>query len=150
VPVLLTGLGVWLLAGCFYLPGSAKLVEGRDASRDVGGGKSDRPVRTGFATRADAFRVLGEPQYASADGRQVAYGWVVTTGRWVYPLCFSSTAKHETRALILEFDDGDRLVSYQLTRWGQNWMTAGNPPPPPNLPREVHRPYRPLTPQTRP
>jgi hypothetical protein len=144
------GLGVWLLAGCFYLPGSAKLVEGKDASRDVGSSKSDRPVRTGSATRADAFRVLGEPQYASADGRRVAYEWVITKGRWVYPLCFGSTANHETRTLILTFDDADKLAAYQLTRWGQNWMTAGNPPPPPNLPQEVHRPYRPLTPQTRP
>jgi hypothetical protein len=136
-PVLLAAFGLWLLAGCVYLPTFNSRVSGTDVSGEVGKPDSKRPLRINDARREDVLRVLGPPWAESEDGRQVAYTWVVRNGVWVWPLCFQGYPQLETRTLTLTFDDNDVLASYELSQLAQNFLTSGPHAPYPKVPTGV-------------
>jgi hypothetical protein len=145
-PAIIAAVGVWLLAGCVFIPTFNKRIHGREVTRDVGKENSKKPLRLGRATRDDVLRLLGDPPYWSPDGRRVAYTWTVLNGIWVWPLCFDSFNQEEARTLILTFDADDTLVSYRMTRNGQNWWTAGGGGARPILPQDMRMPLmRPTT-----
>jgi hypothetical protein len=149
LPLALAGIGTWLLVGCIYVPTFNHVVRGRDVSRQVGPERSKRPVRVGHATRADVVRVLGPPLRTSYDGHRLAYSWTAVNGLTVWPpLCFTTTAERETRALVLAFDENDALVSYRVTRQMENTLLGESHGPPPMLPWDFFSPD--MRPQTRP
>ena len=85
-PMLMAAAGVWLLAGCVFIPTFNNPVRGRDVSGQVGSPESKRPLRIDQARREDVLRVLGAPWATSPDGTELAYTWVVRNGVWVMPL----------------------------------------------------------------
>jgi hypothetical protein len=115
LPIALIALGLWLLVGCIYIPTFNKHESGVDASKQVGGPKSGKPIRAQRSTRADVERLLGPP-FLINDGSAIAYRWQVLKGVWVMPFCFMADADRGTRALVLRFDDVGMLRSFE-TGW---------------------------------
>lgn len=64
LPLGLTGLGLWLLVGCIYVPWRDKVPPGeRDPRPFVGKLKSDRPLRVSESTQENVRQILGEPTH---------------------------------------------------------------------------------------
>jgi hypothetical protein len=126
-PLLLLLIGLWLLAGCFYLP-LPEHVTGHhqpDFRNAVGNAASKRPLRTGVTTRQQVIALLGEPPFATADGRSIAYLLHTTSSAWIFPLCFTATTAHEREyAVRLDFNDHDMLAGWQMVHEDQNrdWL----------------------------
>jgi hypothetical protein len=124
LPLLLTAIGLWGLAGCLYLP-----TPERPADRDekdyrglLGDAKSRKAIRPGLATKASVIALLGQPQYVSADGRDIAYEYEVAGGILVYPLCFEATAAQgRMYGVRLHFDDDGVLVDWTTARANRNF-----------------------------
>src|SRR3712207_1613261 len=89
-PIALIVIGVWLLAGCVYVPTFGTTTSGRNAGKSVGPANSDRPLRVSRATLDDVLKVLGRPPHATAEGRVLAYPWRVRHGVSIWPLCFAA------------------------------------------------------------
>ena len=152
LPVALIAIGVWLLAGCVFIPSFDKTIRGRNVSKYVGSDKQKRPIRLHAATRDDVLRVLGEPRYASPDRTRIAYEWDVRNGYWVWPLCFAAYAQEGKRVLLLTFDEGGVLRTSEVLKATGNWM-YGKVSRIPDLPGDMlpARVDRPATaPATRP
>jgi hypothetical protein len=136
LPFVLVVAGAFLLIGCIYIPTFNKVVRGVDASKEVGDAKSRKPLRIGHATRADVERVLGPPQYASADGSEVGYTWVIQRGVWL-SVCFGSEKVTGMRGVVLKFD-GDVLQGFHAginpSRLQQRIRDNSGATPPPSLP----------------
>ena len=116
IPLALTAAGLWLLAGCVYIPAFGPTVEGKNASKSVGSKGSRKPVRVGRATRADVVGVLGEPRAATSDRRVLAYTWVVRNGYTIWPLCFAGYPVNGNRTLVLRFGEDGVLRSFEVLR----------------------------------
>jgi hypothetical protein len=119
LPTLLSLAGVGLLAGCFVFPTGDKVLDGREASKEVGDSRSKRPIRQDVATRADVLRVLGEPYFISNDGprpRKIGYSWTASDGYLVAPLCFYADKRIGNRTLLLTFDENDVLRQFWLEK----------------------------------
>jgi hypothetical protein len=117
LPALLIVAGVYLLAGCLYIPTFEKPQKGMQIPPDqVGDAKSDKPLRVGSATRSDVEQILGLPMFATTDGRQVAYSYRVVNGLWVYPLCFSAEPQTASRALVLSYDADHILRDFRIEK----------------------------------
>jgi hypothetical protein len=116
LPLALAAVGVWLLAGCVYIPVFGPTVEGKNASKSVGSNASRKPIRAGRATHADVVRVLGEPQAKTADDRVLAYTWVIRNGYAVWPLCFGGYPVNGSRTLVLRFDERHLLRSFEVLK----------------------------------
>jgi hypothetical protein len=146
---------VSLLNGCFLFPGPEKPVAGEAPSNRVGPAGSRRPLRIGQATRGDVARVLGPPPYATRDGTGVAYTWPVTSGAWVWPLCFAAHPRNGQRTLVLRFDPTTRVLrSYEILKQNEAgppmWATLHvEPLMSPDMGRAV-TPAHPTPPQGRP
>ena len=109
-------LGIWLLVGCVYVPTFDKVVTGRNAAKKVGDARSRRPLRVTRSELADVLRVLGEPRFATADRRVLAYPWTVRNGVAVWPLCLAAYPVKGQRTLVLRFDDRDVLRSFEILK----------------------------------
>jgi hypothetical protein len=109
-PTLLAALGLWLLAGCFYLPIPEHRIDSKQPDfRDlVKDGRRPAPIRAGIS-RAAVIAILGPPRY---EGRHaVGYRLYTESGLWVWPLCFSATsAARFEYAMDLTFNENDVLV----------------------------------------
>ena len=130
LPVVLLLFGVWLMAGCFYLPIPEHRSEhqGKDFRKLVGAIDSKKSIRPGAVTRAQVIALLGQPQYASdAPPYQVynqptsapsddhsAIGYVLQTesNAWVYPLCFTATPGTFTRYELRLVFNKENVLDY--------------------------------------
>jgi len=121
-PAVLLAVGVWLLAGCVFIPTSDKPIRGSDAAREVGAEKSSRPIGLHRATRDEVIRLLGAPHYESADQTRIAYEWAVSDGVWVFPLCFTGYRQEGVRALLLTFDEAGVLRTSEVLRANGNFI----------------------------
>jgi hypothetical protein len=110
LPLMLILVGIGLLGGCFYVPGSDKVPAGeRDMQKLVGKPKSQRPIRIGQATRDDVVRIAGYPNGISNNGRSWTYAWSAQNGGWFQPLCFNVAPAWRNYTLTLEFADDGRV-----------------------------------------
>jgi len=107
----LAAVGVWVLAGCIYIPTPGKAGRGVNAGKYVGGGRSDKPIRTSTSTLDDVLAVLGPPRHASADGRSIGYTWSVPQGTWV-GICYSARPLYHHQLFRLDFDQDGTLVRF--------------------------------------
>ncbi len=82
--------------------------------------------------------LLGYPQYASQDGRRIAYTWTVLNGEWVYPLCFTAQPQQGQRALELTFDQHNVLEDYQLSKVDGSWQLFSASEASPPVSRDMH------------
>jgi hypothetical protein len=115
LPSVLALLGLWMLVGCFYIPGRDKMLGGGANPRTlVGGAKSDRPLRVGVATRDDVHDTLGLPTQVAAGGRYWVYRWGTQSGSWLMPLCFTAEPAWRRYRMWLEFADTGRLTRFGL------------------------------------
>ena len=142
LPMLLTVLGICLLAGCFYLPLPEHPIRDpaqnkkdplpKDFRHILGDVNSKLPIRPGMA-RAQVLSVLGKPNYRSTDNESI-YIMLAERAVWVYPLCFFAAAPAQFRgyALRLTFKD-DILVRWDLAHAEENrdpiWMGYGSKAP---------------------
>src|SRR5436309_2258543 len=116
VPTAFLLLGVYLLAGCIFIPTFQLPKDGKDFRKEVGDANSHKPIRPGEATRAYVLQRLGQPYAVSADGHIVAYEFGATNGYWVWPLCFMAESEHTYYRLRLTFDANDRLLRYDIEK----------------------------------
>lgn len=133
LPVILLLFGVWLMAGCFYLPIPEHRSEhqAKDFRKLVGAIDSKKAIRPGAVTRAQVIALLGPPQYASdappyrfynqpttapsEDHSAVGYVLETESNAWVYPLCFTATPGSRTEyELRMVFDKNDVLNHWDL------------------------------------
>jgi hypothetical protein len=116
-PIVLIVASVMVLTGCFFVPWPEhRRDKNQPDFRDmVGDSNSNRPIRTGAITRSQVLRLLGDPPYASADDRAVAYSLNTESGAWVYPLCFSAEpAAEDIYVLRLEYDEHDVVAKWDI------------------------------------
>jgi hypothetical protein len=153
-PVLLLVLGLWLLAGCLYLPIPEHLTNNtqKDFRKLVGDGNSKRPLQTGRAMRQQVFALLGPPPYASYDDRSVAYVLETESGGWVYPLCFTATAnRRRIYGLRIDFNEQGNMEGWEI---GQDEQEIGllnyYAIRPESLIKTIQRPGRALVPSDLP
>ena len=140
-PVLLVGVGAWLLVGCIYIPTFGPVVKGVDVSKKVGEANSKKPVRRFEATRDDVIRLLGRPAFETLSGRDVVYWWRVRNGFVSYPQClFFGNSLYGDRALVLHFDDAGALQSYRVEKRDDPLFDIPNrgEPPEPWIPEEFY------------
>ncbi len=114
MPVMLIGVGVYLMAGCIYVPTFQLPKDGKDFRKLVGDANSRKPIRPGFASRAAVLAALGEPKQSTRDGRTIAYAFRATDGYWVWPICFYAGPAHTDYRVRLTFNDRDDLVHYEV------------------------------------
>ena len=133
LPMMLAMAGLWLLAGCFYLPLPEHRSENakKDFRKLVGDANSKKPIRAGHITRAEVIAVLGPAEYASdavpvavynqpdpvASTDHSAIGYVLRTegGAWVWPLCFTAWPDKQTKyELRLVFNEQDVLDHWDV------------------------------------
>jgi hypothetical protein len=116
IPAALALLGVWLLAGCVYIPTFGKVVRGKDVSSVVGRPNSPKPIRLDRSTRDDVLRQFGTPMFASESGQALAYSWKVQNGVAIWPLCFTGYAVEGERTIVLRFDNAGILRSREVLK----------------------------------
>ena len=114
--MLLAGIGVWGLVGCFYLPLPEHAASGeKDLQTIFGQSGSHRLLSVGSATRGSVVALLGTPPYVVDDGRSIAYVFKTEGSLWVLPLCFQAEPATEGYyAVRLTFDDRDILAGWKF------------------------------------
>jgi hypothetical protein len=127
IPLFLSALGLWAMAGCFYLPLPEHRADKKqtDFRELVGAPESKRPLRPGVATRESVTAALGPPQWVSRDRRSVAYTLETVRAVWVYPVCFATqVASQRIYSVRLVFDDNNVLASWALVHvdQGLDWF----------------------------
>jgi hypothetical protein len=148
LPIALTVVGVALAAGCIYVPTFGMLKSGTDASKRLGDADdAKRPLRVDAATRADVERLLGPPQYVSADGTEIAYTWTALDGFWIPACGKGSIDVTSLRFALLRFDGragagvlrGFRIDKHmsRLNPWVA--ATSATQPAPQPIPTEAKR-----------
>jgi hypothetical protein len=131
MPLLLAGLGVYLLVGCIYVPTFNATIGGKDATKAVGLVGSTKRLLTGMSTRVIVRRVLGEPYFATSDGRFMVYSWKRQKGLVVWPLCFAAEPEAKAFAMTLEFGSDGVMTAFDL----ESQQAPGYLFSPPNAPR---------------
>src|SRR5688572_22460469 len=142
LPAFLSAVGVWLLAGCIYIPTFGTVTAGKNVAGKVGDEGSRRPLRVGQATKHDVFNLLGLPHVTKSDGSAVAYTWNVRNAFVVWPLCFQGYPLNGRRSLVLRFGPDERLASYQVFKDDDelvDFSSSGGPPLPEDLEHEQYR-----------
>jgi hypothetical protein len=106
-----------LVAGCLVIP-----VDYYEAgSRHNLSTKTGNTLTTGLTTKEEIFLSLGEPDYASEDGRRLGYAWTKVKAVWVIAGQGSAAAGEIQRSYVLvaTFDDSNRVFRVQLQKaWG--------------------------------
>jgi hypothetical protein len=116
LPMLLVVLGIWLLAGCIYIPMFGRTVSGTNVSGKVGEPDSHKPIRIARTNRDQVIHLLGPPYAEKRDGTAIAYVWTVQNGIAVWPLCFTIQTVDGRRVLILRFDEYGVLQRSQILK----------------------------------
>ncbi|MEA2734173.1 MAG: hypothetical protein QOE14_624 [Humisphaera sp.] len=114
VPMMLLAVGVWLLQGCLYIPMFNATVGGKEATRYVGESGSGKPLERDLSTSHDVRRMLGNPHFATTDGRFLVYSWLKRKGVMIYPQCFAAEPEDRSFALTFEFDRDGVLRETQI------------------------------------
>ncbi len=148
LPVVLLISGVWLMAGCFYLPFPEHRSEhqAKDFRKLVGAIDSKKSIRPGAVTRAQVIALLGPPQFASdappyrvynqpasapsEDHSAIGYILQTESNAWVYPLCFTATPGTLTRhELRLVFNKENVLDHWDVKKSKEehDWVFNGGP-----------------------
>jgi hypothetical protein len=111
-------IGVWVLAGCIYVPTpEQKVGPEKDFRGLTGDPQSNKPIRAGAVTRSQVIAMLGKPTLVSADGRRLGYAIETHTGIGIWPLCFSAGTYTATGyAIRLKFDEQGNLLSYEAKK----------------------------------
>jgi hypothetical protein len=109
---------VVLLGGCLIVP-----VPEYDAAGSRGNitKETSDQFQTGVTTKEDVLLQLGEPDYATDDGRQIGYEWTRVKAWWFVGGGYSGAAGEVLRSYLLRltFDEEDRFVRSDLMKeWG--------------------------------
>jgi hypothetical protein len=115
IPIALIIVGVWGLAGCFYLPVAEHKVDStqKDFRPLIRKGDTPGVFVSGITTRIAVVALLGPPQYVSGDDRAIGYVYDTAEGLYVWPLCFRAVSdSYRSYALRLEFDQQNYLVRF--------------------------------------
>ena len=149
LPACLAAVGVWLLAGCIYIPTFGTVTAGKNVAGKVGDEASRKPLRVGHATREDVIALLGHPHVTKSDRSAVAYTWNVRNAFVVWPLCFQGYPLNGRRSLVLRFGPDDRLAGYEVLKDDDELVDFSSPGGPP-LPEDLeHEQYRQTNPNSR-
>ena len=150
LPFALVALGLYLLVGCIYVPTFQLPKEGKDFRPAVGPVGSHKPIRPGYATKADVRRLLGDPTHVSADGRTFSYELRTTDGHWVWPICFFSSPEYAWYRLRLDFNADGELLRYAIDQRHSGGMIILGGLPPEHSPFDPRFEPRPLPQPARP
>lgn len=108
---------VFLVAGtgCIYVP-TFEHYHGRDVDFRplVGPAASDKPIRPGRTTRAQAVVALGEPYQQEEQASLLAYKYEPVKGYMLSPFGHFNWPYFHSRYLYLRFDSGGVLAVYRL------------------------------------
>ena len=146
LPIVLLALGVYLLAGCIYIPMFGRTTDGKNVSGTVGGANSRKSLRVARSTRDDVLRVLGPPHTSKLDGSAVAYTWRVQNGVAIWPFCFMADSIDGTRTLVLRFDEAGKLQSYNVLKRDKQLIDMGSAWHTPPLPEDFREEGQPALP----
>jgi hypothetical protein len=110
--------GLLLLSGCLILPTDYYTTDSRrNLSPQV-----TNTVQIGSTTREEMLLALGEPDYATDDGRRLGYRWSKVKWIWIVLSTGPGTAGGEVsqcQLLDAAFDASNRLSSLQISaQWG--------------------------------
>lgn len=115
---------VVLLASCIVIPVPEY---GAAGSRgNITKETADR-FQVGVTTKEDVMLQLGEPDYATEDGRRIGYAWTRVKGWWFVGAYYTGAAGEVTRSYLLRltFDDENRLAGSDLLKqWGDGVSPA--------------------------
>lgn len=112
------GAAVLLWAGCIIVPVNYRQYGSR---RNVNESTASR-LQPGVTTREEVFLMLGEPDYASDDGRRLGYGWskvrmLVMVGGYAGGWVGEATRSHLLR---ISFDAAGRVAAVDVVaQWGE-------------------------------
>jgi hypothetical protein len=131
LPAVLLAIGLFLLAGCFWVPLPEKpVLRGQpNVAKMVGPAKSKNAVHLGV-TREQVEQAIGRPQRWRIDGTATAYTFTVRNGAWIYPMCFMGLDTWKDYAVRLDYGPDGRLTSYQVVSargGGQGFMGPSGP-----------------------
>ena len=76
LPATLVALGVYLLAGCIYIPTFNSATKGKNYASEVGEAASRKPIRVDRTHRDDVMRLLGPPPFVTPDGSAYCHDYV--------------------------------------------------------------------------
>jgi outer membrane protein assembly factor BamE (lipoprotein component of BamABCDE complex) len=118
LPAALLGLAIYVLIGCIPVPGNYKPAGGKERPESNIGLRPDakKPLHLRISTREQVRYVLGEPTFATPDGRAWGFSYSVNTMSVFWPLCFfwGVQPTYDPRHLLIHFDDDGKLRSYQV------------------------------------
>jgi hypothetical protein len=124
-PLLVAVLCAIVLAGCLIIPVDYHAT----GSRQNVTAESTNALRLQATTREEILLALGEPDFASEDGRRFGYLWTKVKAIWVVASYGGAGAGGEiTRSYLLEtsFDPSNRLSDVRLLKqWGDS--VSGTP-----------------------
>lgn len=123
IPAMLVVAGILLLVGCIYIPNFSHGLSQQSSkpgeevvvlypyAPDPKSALKFR-ARIGATTRDQSVSALGQPQFATRDGRSLLYNQERCDGYFVYPLCFFYTEPNDNGYLVrLNFDQAGVLAS---------------------------------------
>lgn len=115
--------GLLALAGCIIIPTDYHAA----GSRENVNFKTAEFLKNGVTTKEEVFLMLGEPDYASQDGRRLGYAWSKVKAIWA-AVGYSGGAGGEIqRSYVLEasFDASNRISQVRyLKEWGSSVSAA--------------------------
>jgi hypothetical protein len=119
-PLLVAVLCGIVLAGCLIIPVDYHATGSRRNVRV----ESTNALLLGLTTREEILLTLGEPDFASEDGRRFGYLWTKVKAIWAVASYGGSGAAGEiTKSYLLEtsFDSTNRLSDVRLLKkWGDS------------------------------
>jgi hypothetical protein len=114
LPLILLGIGTYLLIGCIPIPGSHKPRGNQRPESYIGGATSSKPLRLGYSTLADVSGLLGQPRFVSVATGDAVYAYTVNTVTLIWPLCFYADPQYDARFLVVHFGSDGRLERYTV------------------------------------
>ena len=104
--------GVALLAGCLIIPVNYYAT----GSRQNVGPKTSGLLSPGVTTKDEVFLALGEPDFISADGQRLGYGWTKVVAFLI--IGDQGGEIMESRLLEVSFDASNRVSQLRiLKKW---------------------------------
>jgi hypothetical protein len=145
IPMLLVGLGIYLLVGCIPVPGNFQQSSGFTRPEErIGSPDADRPLKVGSAGYEKVIRLLGPPTLDSTNHQAVVYSYQVNDISYVWPLCFSIDPIYRDRHLLLRFNSDGILQSFKVYKDMQTLrrdVSYTELKPGPGAPRHLRQKY---------
>jgi hypothetical protein len=114
IPILLVGLGIYLLVGCIPIPGNFQRRHVARPEEHIGKPGSGKPLIIGRDKYGFATEFLGQALLDSDDKRAAVYSYSVNDFSMISPLCFYVSPQYHPRYLLLRFDDSGVLKSFKV------------------------------------